>query len=90
MIVRRIRIKIKENLAAKGMTQSELAKLIGVREATISDMSRGKYNSVKLNILCDLLFAFQLETFDDLLEIVYVNEETEQKQERQEGEGVLV
>lgn len=57
--------KYRENL---GMTQSELAQLVGVRRETIVHLERGKYNpslklgidiSKVLNVTVEELFKFQ-------------------------------
>lgn len=49
-----IRIKLTEHREAKGLTQTELAKKVGVRQATISDIENGKGKRVDLPLLDDL------------------------------------
>ncbi|MGD2200553.1 MAG: helix-turn-helix transcriptional regulator [Candidatus Bathyarchaeota archaeon] len=63
-----MKTRIKEFRARHGLTQEELAKMVGVRRETISFLERGKYNpslqlahdvTVALNTTIDELFIFE-------------------------------
>lgn len=43
-----VKIKLKQLLEAKEMSQAELAKLTGIRPSTISDLCNGKADFIKL------------------------------------------
>lgn len=50
-IVTPIRLTLKAAREAKGLTQSQLAKRVGVRQATISDLETGKSGRIDLDVL---------------------------------------
>jgi putative transcriptional regulator len=63
-----MKTRIKEFRARHGLTQEELAKMVGVRRETISFLERGKYNpslqlahdvTVALTTTIDELFIFE-------------------------------
>lgn len=64
-----IRLKLKQQREAIGMTQVQLAEQIGVRQATISDLERGKSSRLDLDLLDRLCAALDAEP-GDLLERV--------------------
>lgn len=65
-----IRFKIKELLVEKHMTQTELSNISGVRGAAISNMANNKYKRVELSHVLRLMRALELDSFDQILEIV--------------------
>jgi transcriptional regulator with XRE-family HTH domain len=44
-------LRLKEAREAAGLTQSELAEAVGVRQATISDLETGKSRRIELDLL---------------------------------------
>lgn len=64
-----IRLKLKQQREAIGMTQAHLAEQIGVRQATISDLERGKSSRLDLDLLDRLCAALDVQP-GDLLERV--------------------
>jgi putative transcriptional regulator len=56
-----IRITLQEARERAGLTQSELADRVGVRQATISDMETGKTTRIDLPILDRLCAVLKVE-----------------------------
>jgi transcriptional regulator with XRE-family HTH domain len=44
-------LKLKEYRERKGLSQAQLAKAVGVRQATISDLETGKSRRIELDVL---------------------------------------
>jgi transcriptional regulator with XRE-family HTH domain len=44
-------LKLKELRERKGLSQAQLAKTVGVRQATISDLETGKSRRIELDLL---------------------------------------
>jgi len=63
------RLKIKEIRLAKKLTQTELAKKVGISRNFLSEIENGKYD-IRLTLLCDIALA--LDTTPRKL-IVYKN-----------------
>ena len=62
--------KIRQLREARGMTQQDLAKTIGVSQATVSDWESGKINP-------DLVRAVKLaDLFNTSLDVIYGREST--------------
>ena len=62
--------KIRQLREARGMTQQDLAKTIGVSQATVSDWEKGKINP-------DLVRAVKLaDLFNTSLDVIYGREST--------------
>jgi len=51
---------IQRHRLRSGLSQSELGKRVGLRQATISQIESG-YHATKIAVLCDLLAALDLE-----------------------------
>lgn len=51
--------KIRENREKQGLTQSELADLVGVRRETIVNLERGRYNP-SLKLAMDIAKVFHV------------------------------
>ena len=63
------KLKLKEVLNRKGISQKQLAEMTGLREATISEMvndSRSTYNKKHLAIVMD---ALNITELSDILEL---------------------
>lgn len=69
------RLKLKEILMRRGITQRDLAIKSGVREATLSEMvneNRNTINKIHLGMVMDALNITELE---DILELTIIYEE---------------
>ncbi|MEL6048730.1 MAG: helix-turn-helix transcriptional regulator [Methanothrix soehngenii] len=53
-----LRTRIKELRARHGLTQEELARMVGVRRETILFLEKGKYNP-SLKLACKITLALQ-------------------------------
>lgn len=58
------KLRLKQILAARGMTQTELSELTGIQQATISGWVRNNVESVHLPTLHKICTALQLEVGD--------------------------
>lgn len=54
-------LTLKEAREARGLTQSELAEAVGVRQATISDLETGKSRRIELDLLERLAATLKVE-----------------------------
>ncbi len=52
--MKKLRFKLKELRVMKGLTQNEVAKKAGVRQATISDLETGKSERITFDLLLAL------------------------------------
>lgn len=64
----RIKIKIKDVLESRKMTQKELAQLSGVREATISDIVRGTRTVINFEHLSKIAEALKVTDIRELMD----------------------
>lgn len=62
-----IKNRIKEFRAKKDMTQSELAKIVGVRRETIGNIEKGRYNP-SLVLAWDIAKVFGVK-IEDIFEV---------------------
>lgn len=63
-----IRIKLAEILKERGMTQSKLSEISGVRPASISAMVRNNTAMLSLDLLAKIMKALEIEDISDILE----------------------
>jgi len=68
--MRLIRLKVKEALQLKGMTQKALAKLTGLRENAISNMCRTTQTSYNLEHLSKVAEALGISDIKQLMDFV--------------------
>lgn len=73
-----IRLRLKEILAEKNMSQADLVRLTGLRKAAISQLVNNRYERLQLDHILRIMRCLELEKFDDLLEITEVLEEEEE------------
>lgn len=59
-----IRLTLKDARDAAGLTQSELAERVGVRQATISDLETGKSGRIDLDVIERLCRVLKIEPGD--------------------------
>lgn len=64
-----VKIKLKEILTERNMTQSELAKLSNLSEAVISIFARGQGNSINKEYLSKIASALNIKDIGELLEL---------------------
>lgn len=64
----RIRIKIKDVLESRKMTQKELSQLSGVREATISDIVRGTRTVINFEHLSKIAEALKVTDIREIMD----------------------
>jgi putative transcriptional regulator len=66
-----IRIKVKEILEARGLNQKQFSELVGLREATISEIANGQRSTLNKKHLCLIATALQVEDINELIEFVW-------------------
>lgn len=69
------RIKLGEVLKNKGMTQQELAKKTGIRQATISELVNNTRNIINKNHLSLIMDTLDLIDMNDIVELHVVERE---------------
>lgn len=65
----KIRLKVKELLEEKGMTQKELAICSGIRESTISDIVRGSRTVINFEHLAKIMEALKIQKIEEIIEL---------------------
>ncbi|UPI12212.1 hypothetical protein [Bacillus phage SBSphiJ2] len=63
------RVKIKEVLEERGLTQKDLAEMTGIRAAAISEMSQGTRTVINKVHLSKIMDALGLTRIEDILEL---------------------
>ena len=63
-----IRLRVKEALDNRGMTQKKLAEMSGVRESTISDIVRGTRTVINFEHLSKIAKALEIEDIRELID----------------------
>lgn len=66
---RTVRLKVKELLDKRGITQKKLAELSGIRESTISDIVRGTRTVINFEHLAKIAEALEIDDIHDLIEL---------------------
>jgi transcriptional regulator, XRE family len=67
-----VKIKLKEILADRGMTQSELAKLSNLTETAVSMFARGQGNSINKEYLSKIASALNITDISEVLELEFI------------------
>lgn len=67
-----VKIKLKEVLAERGMTQSELAKLSNLSETAVSTFVRGQGNSINKEHLSKIASALNISDIGEILELQFL------------------
>ena len=62
-----VRMKLKELMMRRGLTQRALAQMTGIREQTISDIMRGRKKSINKEHLAKIIEALELKSISDIL-----------------------
>ncbi|WP_404302497.1 helix-turn-helix domain-containing protein [Paenibacillus sp. DP01] len=83
--MRTIRLRLNEVMAQRGLTQTQLAELSGVRQAAISEMSRNIREQINIKTLVKIADALEINDISELLSLEYIpqgaEESTEPKKE---------
>jgi len=66
----KFRLKIKDLLADRGMSQSELAEITGLRRATISEMAQNSRTVINKVHLAKVMDALDVNDLAEILELV--------------------
>lgn len=67
-----VKIKIKEVLAERGMTQSELAKLSNLTETAVSKFVRGQGISINKEHLAKIASSLNITDISEILELEFI------------------
>ncbi len=65
----RVKLRIKELLEDKGITQKKLAELAGVRESTISDIVRGTRTVINFEHLGKIATALEINDIRKIIDL---------------------
>ncbi|MBP1172817.1 DNA-binding Xre family transcriptional regulator [Paenibacillus sp. PvR133] len=65
--MRTIRLKLNEIMAQRGLTQTQLSELSGVRQAAISEMSRNIREQINLKTLVKIADALEIDDISELI-----------------------
>ena len=63
-----IKLKVKDLIDEKGMTQKTLAQLSGIRESTISDIVRGTRTVINFEYLSKIAEALKVNDIRELID----------------------
>lgn len=63
-----VKLKIKEAIEKRGITQKKLAELSGIRESTISDIVRGTRTVINFEHLSKIAEALEVERITELID----------------------
>ena len=66
-----IKLKVKDLIDEKGMTQKTLAQLSGIRESTISDIVRGTRTVINFEHLSKIAEALKVNDIRELIDFKY-------------------
>lgn len=67
--MRRIRIRLNEVMAERGLTQTQLAEVSNVRQAAISEMSRNIREQINIKTLIKIANALEIDDISELIVI---------------------
>lgn len=66
---RKIELRLKQLLSEKGMTQKLLAEKTGIRESTISDITRGSRTVMNFEHIAKIADVLDIDDIRDLIEL---------------------
>ena len=64
-----VKLRVKELLEEKGITQKKLAELAGVRESTISDIVRGSRTVINFEHLSKIATALEISDIRKIIDL---------------------
>lgn len=65
-----LRVKLKEVLQERNMTQFEIVRLTGLRSATVSELVNNQRMSIKKDHVTKICVALDINDISDILELV--------------------
>ncbi|SFH22416.1 DNA-binding transcriptional regulator, XRE family [Desulfotomaculum arcticum] len=65
-----IRIKLKEVLEKRGLTQTQLAEISGVRRPSISELATGARTTINKQHLIKIMEALNITDITEIIEVV--------------------
>lgn len=68
--MKRVKIRIGELLDSRGLTQAQLSEMTGVRQAAISQLSRGFVSRVSIDHLERIANALNIDDINDIITII--------------------
>lgn len=68
-MMRTVRVKVDEILRTRGITQTELATMAGLRQASISELSNNMRKSINREHLAKIADALEIDDINELLVI---------------------
>ena len=77
----RIECKLDEILHARGMNQTDLSLLTGIRYPSINDLLHNRRHTINKNHLLAIMLTLKLTSIEDLYEIVFDDEEEKKRLE---------
>lgn len=63
-----MRVKLKEIMDERGITQMKLAEMTGIRQAAISEIVNNRRDTINKTHLVTICKALDITSFDDILE----------------------
>lgn len=63
-----VKLKVKEAIEARGITQKKLAEMSGIRESTISDIVRGSRTVINFEHLAKIAQALEVSDITELID----------------------
>ena len=72
-----MRVKLKEVLEERNMTQGELVKMTGLRQAVVSELVHNQRMSLKKEHITKICEALGIKKIEDIIELV--NDEADDK-----------
>ncbi|MFD2672786.1 helix-turn-helix domain-containing protein [Marinicrinis sediminis] len=75
---RKINVKLNEVMRSRNLTQLQLSEMTGVRQASISEMSRNIRDKVNLRHLERIADALNIDDVSELIEITYIQHYNEE------------
>ena len=64
----KVKLKVKELLEERNITQKKLAKISGIRESTISDIVRGTRTVINFEHLSKIAEALEIDNISQLID----------------------
>ena len=65
----KVKLKVKELLEERNITQKKLAQISGIRESTISDIVRGTRTVINFEHLSKIAEALEIDNISQLIDI---------------------
>ena len=64
-----VKVKLKDLINEKGITQKELSKMSGVRESTICDIVRSKKTGINFEHLAKIATALKIKDIREIIDL---------------------